>query len=171
MEVSSDSEIQHASLESENDNGEIHNGVDTSSGNESRIERLVNDITTMFASSHPPFSIIGRINVPDHLRNRKVAEEVYTPYVISIGPIHHSTEKLRPMEKCKVWYLECFINRAKTNLKNLVSAITEMEKNICPWYVENIVSSMSSDDFVKMILMDAIYILELSFRVAYPYKE
>ena len=149
----------------ESRDSEIHQDANTSSANQTQIEGLVKYITTI------PFSIIGRINVPDHLRNRKVAEEVYTPYVISIGPIHHSTEKLRPMEKCKVWYLECFINRAKTNLKNLVSAITEMEKNICPWYVENIVSSMSSDDFVKMILMDAIYILELSFRVAYPYKE
>ncbi|KAL4655067.1 hypothetical protein ACB092_01G424400 [Castanea dentata] len=150
---------------------EIHQEASTSSGNETQIEGLVKDITTMFASLQPPFSITGRINVPDHLRNRKVAEEVYTPQVISIGPIHHSTEKLRPMEKCKVWYLECFISRAKTNLENLVNAITEMEKNIRPWYAETIVSSMSSDDFVKMILMDAIFILELFFRDAYPRKE
>ena len=146
-------------------NSEIHQEANPSSGNETQIERLVKDITTKFSSSQPPFSITGRINVPDHLRNRKVAEEFYTPQVISIGPIHHSTEKLRPMEKCKVWYLECFINRAKTNLKNLVSAITEMEKNIRHWYAETIVSSMSSDDFVKMILMDAIFILELFFRI------
>ena len=131
------------------------------------------DIRTMFARSQPPFSITGRINVPDHLRNRKVAEEVYTPQVISIGPIHHFSEKLRPMEKCKVWYLECFINRAKTNLKNLVRAITKMEKSIRCWYAETIVSSMSSDDFVKMILIDAIFVLELFIRMTnyYPLKD
>ena len=166
MEVSSDSEIQHASFGSENENGEIHKEANTSSGNETRIEGLVMDITKLFASSHPPFSITGRICVPDHLRNCEGAEEAYTPQVISIGPIHHRTSKLLPMEKCKVLYLECFINRTNANLKNLVSAVTEMEKDIRYCYAETILSSMDSDHFVKVILMDAIFILELFLREA-----
>lgn len=93
---------------------EIHQEANTSSENETQIEGLVKDITTMFASLQPPFSITGRTNVPDHLRNRKVAEEVYAPRVISIGPIHHSTEKLRPMEKCKVWYRVSLIGLKQT---------------------------------------------------------
>ena len=49
-------------------------------------------------------------------------------------------------------------------MKDLVSAIREMEENIRCCYPETASSSMSSNDFVKMILEDAIFILEHFWR-------
>ena len=124
---------------------------------------LVNEITVMIETSETPISVgyhwyhISR--VPDYLR--KVNEEALTPKIISIGPIHHFNEKLRFMEKFKVGFLKSFIRRKgiKTDLENLVSAVRKMEKVIYCCYAETIVTSR--DAFVKMILMDAIFILEL----------
>nr|POE45692.1 hypothetical protein CFP56_05581 [Quercus suber] len=95
MEKSSNSEIQHASLEHENQNNGIHEEANTSSGNETQMEWLVKGITTMFESLQPPFSIMGRINVPDHLR--KVDEEAYNPMVISLALF------ITPMQNYNPW--------------------------------------------------------------------
>ncbi|KAL4655122.1 hypothetical protein ACB092_01G428300 [Castanea dentata] len=119
----------------------------------------------MLENSKAPLSMECRINrVPHHLC--KVKEEAYTPLVISIGPIHHCNETLQNTEKHKVTYLKSFIeqNEAQPNLENLVSTIRGMEESIYNCYEETISSSMHSDDFVKMILMDAIFILELFLR-------
>ena len=116
------------------------------------------DITTMFQSSKQQFSIGGLIHVPDHLR--KLDEQAFTPLLISVGPIHRSNPKLQTMKKCKVQFCECFIQRANINLQNLVHAIRDKEEEIRSYYAETVVSSISNDDFVKMILVDGMFILE-----------
>ncbi|KAM3762762.1 hypothetical protein ACB098_01G370400 [Castanea mollissima] len=75
--------------------------------------------------------------VPYHLR--KWSEEAYTPQVISIGPIHHGNNKFQTMEKHK------------------------MENSIRQCYVETVVD-LGSDDFVKMIMLDVSFILELFLK-------
>ena len=128
--------------------------------------RLVNEITVMVESSEPSLSFgcrPCRINrVPDHLR--KVNEEAFTPRVISIGPIHQSNEKLQAMEKYKVRFFKSFLNRSLTKLEILVSTISNMVERIHCCYGETIVPSKCNDAFVKKILMDAIFILELFLR-------
>ena len=116
------------------------------------------DITTMFQSSKQQFSIGGLIHVPDHLR--KLDEQAFTPLLISVGPIHRSNPKLQTMKKCKVQFCECFIQRANINLQNLVHTIRDKEEEIRSYYAETVVSSISNDDFVKMILVDGMFILE-----------
>ncbi|XP_065627202.1 UPF0481 protein At3g47200-like [Quercus suber] len=129
--------------------------------NENQIGTLVNEITVMIGnperSKSSPECYINR--VPDYLC--KVNKEAYTPRIISIGPIHHSTLKLQPMEKYKERFLKSFIDRKeiKTDLENLVNTVWEMEEKISCCYAKTI--ALSKDDFVKMILMDAIFILEL----------
>ena len=129
--------------------------------NENQIGRLVNEITVMIGNSEPskssPECYIKR--VPDYLR--EVNKEAYTPRIISIGPIHHFTSKLQPMEKYKERFLKSFMGRKeiKTDLENLVSTVWEMEEKINCCYAETIL--FEEDNFVKMILMDAVFILEL----------
>ena len=96
------------------------------------------------------------IIVPDHLR--KVDEQAFTPLLISIGPIHCSNAKLQTMNKCKVRFCECLIQQVKIDLKNLVERIRAREKEIRSYYAKSVVSSINSDDFVTMILVDGMFI-------------
>ena len=66
------------------------------------------------------------------------------------------------MEKHKARYFESFVQRAKIDLKNLESNIREMEDSIQRCYVETV--HLISDDFVKLIKLDASFILELFLR-------
>ena len=66
------------------------------------------------------------------------------------------------MEKHKARYFESFAQRAKINLKNLESSIREMEDSIQRCYIETV--HLKSDDFLKLIKLDASFILELFFR-------
>ncbi|KAM3762791.1 hypothetical protein ACB098_01G372400 [Castanea mollissima] len=170
MEESKCGEIQQelagTCIEYENENIEFPEEAYTSSGNENQNGQLVNDIKTMLENSKAQLSMECRINrVPHHLCI--VKEEAYTPLVISIGPIHHCNETLQNTEKHKVTYLKSFIeqNEAQPKLENLASTIRGMEESIYNCYEETISSSMHSDDFVKMILMDAIFILELFLEI------
>ena len=123
----------------------------------------------MFQSSKQQFSIGGLISVPDHLR--KLDEQAFTPLLISIGPIHRSNKKLQNMKKCKVRFCECFIQRANMDLHNLVRIIIDAEEKIRSYYAETVVSSISSNDFVTMILVDGMFILEYFLRQYHPSLE
>ena len=119
------------------------------------------DIETMLKTSEILVSDECRIyKVPYHLR--KWNEEAYTPKVISIGPYHHNKEKFQTTEKHKVRCFRSFIRRAGINLENLVTTITEMEDIIRHCYVD--FAQLERDDFVKMIMLDATFILELFLK-------
>ncbi|KAG2667381.1 hypothetical protein I3760_15G111700 [Carya illinoinensis] len=89
--------------------------------------------------------------------------EAYTPQVISIGPFHRNNPKLQTMESFKQRYLKSFTERApEMNLDDLISTIKGEEESVRECYSETI--PLGSDDFVKMILLDAIFIIEFFFR-------
>ncbi|XP_075667500.1 UPF0481 protein At3g47200-like [Castanea sativa] len=163
MENSASWEIQQADSSIKNENTEIPVETRTSSGNENQNEQLVIDIETMLKTSEIPVSDECHIyRVPDHLR--KWNGEAYTPQVISIGPYHHNKENFQKMDKNKVRYFKSFMQRAKNeiNLENLVTTIREMEDIIRHCYVDTV--QLQRDDFVKMIMLDATFILELFLK-------
>jgi hypothetical protein len=127
---------------------------------------LANDITKMIESAQPLSSPEPCIyKAPDPFR--KLKTKAYTPQVLSIGPFHHGKKKLKTMEKYKVQYLKSFTERAEIRLENLIHAIKYSEKSIRECYAETI--PLDSDDFVKMVLMDASFIIEFFFR--YKFNE
>ncbi|KAM3714900.1 hypothetical protein ACJW31_01G368000 [Castanea mollissima] len=155
METSASGQIQQeasSSIKNEYENTEIQEKSRTSSGNENQNERLVNNIDT-----ETLFTTCLIYKVPYHLR--KWNEEAYTPQVISIDSYHHDKEKFQTMEKHKERYFRRFMKRAEINLEDFVSTIREMEDRIRCCYVETV--PFDSDDFVRMIRLDAISILEL----------
>ncbi|KAF3959978.1 hypothetical protein ACB098_01G370800 [Castanea mollissima] len=155
MENSASGQIQqeaNSSIKNEKENTEIQEESRTSSGNENQNGRLVNNIDT-----ETLFTTCLIYKVPYHLR--KWNEEAYTPQVISIGPYHNDKEKFQTMEKHKERYFRRFMKRAEINLEDFVSTIREMEDRIRCCYVETV--PFDSDDFVRMIRLDAIFILEL----------
>lgn len=99
----------------------------------------------------------------------------YTPRVISIGPFHHDSEseKLRPMEIQKQRYLKEFCKRLRGKTKeqvqeslNVLSSTIEDEKDKIKrcYAVDTFEFSSDDDQFVKMILFDAVFIFELFLK-------
>ena len=99
--------------------------------------------------------------VPYHLR--KWNQEAYTPQVISIGPIHHGNNKFQTMEKHKLRCFESLKQRTGITLENFQRDIRQVGNSIRQCYVETVVD-LGSDDFVKMIMLDASFILELFLK-------
>ncbi|XP_054783118.1 UPF0481 protein At3g47200-like [Prosopis cineraria] len=93
---------------------------------------------------------------------RKMNEEAYTPFLVSIGPFHHRSQTLGPMQQdLKLSYLIKFVKRAhqQNSLHDYGDVVRCEEDKIRRCYSEPI--PMESDDFVNMILTDACFIIEL----------
>ncbi|XP_062173688.1 UPF0481 protein At3g47200-like [Alnus glutinosa] len=91
----------------------------------------------------------------------KVNEEAYTPKLVSIGPFHHDLEELRGVKLQKLIYLNKFCIRVGKSKKDLASIIERKKDKISRSYSETF---QLNQDFVKMILLDTIFIIELFLR-------
>ena len=161
MEESASMEIQLATAPINNEDQNTQKDANISGGNESKYDDLVIELRRMVERPEIQSSTECHIyKVPHYLR--KWNEEAYTPKVISIGPIHHGNKRLEVMEKYKERHFRGFVKRSKINLDYLVDRVREMEESIRRCY--EITIDLSSDRFVKMILMDVSFILELFFR-------
>ncbi|ESR45864.1 hypothetical protein WN944_006892 [Citrus x changshan-huyou] len=98
--------------------------------------------------------------VPERLR--QINEKVYTPQVVSIGPLHHGKANLQFMEEHKQRYLHCFLQRTNISFDEFVQIIKFREAELRGSYAEKV--ELSSDKFVEMILLDAAFIIELLLR-------
>jgi hypothetical protein len=94
---------------------------------------------------------------------RKVNEEAYTPKLISIGPFHYNREELEGMKMHKLRYFKNFLDRTGKSQEDLRKIIEDDEKKIRLCYSEE--CSLDSRDFLKMILLDAVFIIELFLKV------
>ncbi|XP_062175663.1 UPF0481 protein At3g47200-like [Alnus glutinosa] len=138
----------------------------TSSSNQTTI--TIRDIVTEVTSSiqgklcqkSPIPSKCSIFRVPDRLRRHN--EKAFEPELVSIGPFHHGKEKLQAMEKIKLWYLHCLLDRApttRTTLKCFVEAIGRIEQECRACYAEEIL--VPEKDFIEMLVVDGCFILEL----------
>ena len=154
-------EIQQAIASINNEDQNTQKEADIPGGNEKKNDELVIEIRKMVERPEIESSKQCRIyKVPHPLR--KWNEEAYTPQVVSIGPFHHKNERLKAMEEHKERYFRSFLQRSQINLELFVGVIRDIEESIRGCYEETI--DLNSDRFVKMILVDASFILELFFR-------
>ena len=108
---------------------------------------------------------------------RQVNKEAYTPKLISIGPFHHGEKDLMgekelrdeenenvlsDMEMLKVRYFKYFCDRTGKRQKEIAKIIEENEAKIRHCYAEII--KLNSKDFVKMVLLDSTFIIELFLK-------
>ena len=102
---------------------------------------------------------------------REVNKEAYTPKLISIGPFHYGGEEprdkdgereQREMKKLKMGYLKKFCNRTRKSQKEIARIIEENEEKIRRCYSESF--DICHEDFVKMVLLDSTFIIELFLR-------
>ncbi|KAG2669240.1 hypothetical protein I3760_14G025500 [Carya illinoinensis] len=95
-------------------------------------------------------------------RLREVNNMAYTPRLVSIGPFHHRSEELKDMDIQKFLILKNFCNRPGKSIEKLKCIIRPKEEKIRSCYSETFL--LSSEGFLNMILLDAIFILELFYR-------
>jgi hypothetical protein len=101
---------------------------------------------------------------------RKVNEEAYTPKLISIGPFHHHRKELWDMQMHKLRYFKDFLKRTGKSMEDLLEIIKVDKEKINHCYSEDCI--LGRDDyFVKMILLDAIFIIELFLKVKKKKRE
>ncbi|XP_050258536.1 UPF0481 protein At3g47200-like isoform X6 [Quercus robur] len=161
MEQSASKEIQLATASTNNEDQNTEKEADISGGNEKKNDDLIIEISKIVKRTETQLLEECRIyRLPRYLR--KWNEEAYTPQVISIGPYHHENQRLKAMEEHKERYFRSFMKRSERSLEYLVGTVREMEERIRRCYEETI--DLTSDSFVKMILLDACFILELLFR-------
>jgi hypothetical protein len=103
--------------------------------------------------------------VPERLHHAK--KSAYTPKVVTIGPLHRGIdEALKAMEEHKMRYLGDFIGRTGERLEFFLDFVRENEEKLRDCYAETI--HLCSDQFVKMILVDAAFIVEVLLKSTNP---
>ncbi|KAL5559313.1 hypothetical protein UlMin_035524 [Ulmus minor] len=106
----------------------------------------------------PPFSpmrCIYKVLPPLRYGN----DRVYTPQLVSIGPIHHGKEDLKSMEYHKKMCLNVFLKRSNKSLDYYVEMIKQEEEKLRSYYAEPI--EFTPDEFVNIVLVDAAFIIEV----------
>lgn len=94
---------------------------------------------------------------------RKDNGEVYDPQFISIGPFHYEKreDKLRAMEEHKWRYLHDILSRKTEGwLEDCLATVKGLEKKARNYYSE-LITTLDSDSFVEMMVLDACFIVEL----------
>ncbi|XP_014522987.1 UPF0481 protein At3g47200-like isoform X2 [Vigna radiata var. radiata] len=127
------------------------------------IERLEREWIEMLQNVKPPemdeIYMQSIYRVPQNIRQNN--PKVYTPLIFTIGPYHHNS--LETTKKLKLKYLKGFLNRTQLPMRVFVEKIKEMEERniIRNCYADTI---ECNDNFLKMILVDACFIIELFLR-------
>ncbi|XP_078175153.1 UPF0481 protein At3g47200-like [Carex rostrata] len=122
------------------------------------IKRLLNEVRRKNNAGHQQFSIY---RVPAHIRKNN--ECYYEPRWVSIGPYHCKKEHLCAMDARKHIYFNEFINRKDDIWLDGIREIRNLEADIRACYFES-VSLQEGDQFVKMMLFDSCFIIQLFFN-------
>ncbi|KAF7151412.1 hypothetical protein RHSIM_Rhsim02G0195400 [Rhododendron simsii] len=73
------------------------------------------------------------------------------------------------MEEQKLRYLSTFLDRIELSLEDCISFVRGLEQRVRNCYVESVY--LSSDEFVKMILVDSSFIIEVIWRTNFEMQE
>jgi hypothetical protein len=115
------------------------------------IQSVKNDLEIPYAFS----GTCCIYKVPERLR--ELNEKAYTPRVVSIGPIHHGKDMLNAMEDHKRMYLQEFLDHSEVSMEGFIELIKKNETRLRNCYAETI--AFSSEYFIKMILLDAAFVI------------
>ncbi|KAL5832033.1 hypothetical protein ACOSQ4_017387 [Xanthoceras sorbifolium] len=81
-------------------------------------------------------------------------------------PLHHGNEELQAMEEHKIRYLQQFLQRTLIILEDFLIFIKDKEEKLHNCYAETI--PFGSQDFVEMILLDAVFLIEFLLLYSFP---
>ncbi|KDO64813.1 UPF0481 protein At3g47200 [Citrus sinensis] len=138
-----------------------HRNMDINKDHAAIDIKLAETLSKKFKTLHYPSSKECCIyRVPQSQRCLNPSD--YTPHIVSIGPLHHGNEELKAMEDNKLRYLHHFLQRTKVSMPEFVASIRKKEARLRNCYAETI--DIESDEFVAMILVDAVFLIELFLR-------
>nr|XP_034930821.1 uncharacterized protein LOC118061489 [Populus alba] len=120
------------------------------------IDKLTASVEGELETLHAFSKKCSIYRVPKRLRDSK--DHAYTPQLVSIGPIHHGKEELKEMEEHKKIFLQEFLEVSQVSVKECIAAIAERETRLRNCYADNF-ENISSEDFVKMMLLDSSFII------------
>lgn len=136
---------------------------------EAEYRLLVSSIKAEISPKPPSKCFIYK--VPAKLCTRRDADAyTYVPRVISIGPYHHGGDAFKLSEEHKRCYLQDLVNRSSTSIDDFVKSIIDVEDLVRDCYEES-VKGWRSDKFVKMMVFDGCFILELLYKFKDQKKE
>ncbi|KAL0007606.1 hypothetical protein SO802_009108 [Lithocarpus litseifolius] len=127
----------------------------------SYAEETILDISLLEPNWDPNCCIY---KVPKRLRNVKNA--AYTPKLILLGPVHHNREEpedTKIMETLKKRYFKKFFSRTKKIQEYFEKIVEKNKDKVRHCYAEEI-TLPEGKNFVDMILLDSIFIIELFLR-------
>ncbi|KAK2655127.1 hypothetical protein Ddye_008179 [Dipteronia dyeriana] len=93
----------------------------------------------------------------------------YQPQIVSIGPYHNNEPNLRMIEEHKWRYLGSVLNRMKNKnigLEDFLKAVEPLELKARECYAESI--HLDTDEFLELMVLDGIFVIELFRKVANP---
>ncbi|XP_015380808.1 putative UPF0481 protein At3g02645 isoform X3 [Citrus sinensis] len=125
------------------------------------MEKLADALSGELESLHPLARECSIYRVPETTRCSNP-----TPRIVSIGPFHHGKEELKAMEEHKKRYLKCFLQRTKVRIASFLGFIKAREAELRNCYAETI--HLGSDEFIKMVLVDAVFLIELFLKFYQP---
>uniref|UniRef100_A0A5B7B2L5 Uncharacterized protein n=1 Tax=Davidia involucrata TaxID=16924 RepID=A0A5B7B2L5_DAVIN len=96
-----------------------------------------------------------------HALLREVNPKAYEPTILAIGPYHHGKDNLSEMQAHKLRYLQLLLRRRhESSAERYITAMRSLEEKARKCYA-NSINHLESDDFVKMMLLDGCFIIEL----------
>ncbi|XP_040995394.1 UPF0481 protein At3g47200-like [Juglans microcarpa x Juglans regia] len=99
--------------------------------------------------------------IPKELR--MLNEKAYSPRLISIGPFHHGKRGLKKRDMLKLRYFRNFFYRTQKKQEDFYKLIDNDFHRVLRSYSE---FDLAPEDLLKVILLDAIFIIELFLNTA-----
>ncbi|KAL6627136.1 hypothetical protein ACP70R_030862 [Stipagrostis hirtigluma subsp. patula] len=127
---------------------------------EASVEARLSKLRAEPQQWRPP--LVNIFRVPPFIRKGNPA--AYKPCMLSIGPYYHGKDGLHDMEDHKWRYLNSLLSRGDPGLSTslLIQEMRHQEVQVRSCYREQ--SSLDSDNFVQMLLLDGCFILEFFFK-------
>ena len=130
------------------------------------VQAMASLIRGKLCHKSPTPSKCSIFKVPDRLRRHN--QKAFEPEIVSIGPFHHGKEKLQAMEKIKLWYLHCLLNRAPTGetvLECFIEAVGSVVQECRACYAGDI-DDFVETEFIEMMVVDGCFIIEFFRKVS-----
>ena len=107
--------------------------------------------------------------VPHYLREGN--DKAYAPQIVSVGPYHHGKRRLRQMDRHKWRALQHVLKRTNHDINLYLDAVKELEERARAYYEGPSITSLGSNEFVKMMVLDGCFVIELFRGAAEGFKQ
>ncbi|KAF6167430.1 hypothetical protein GIB67_024015 [Kingdonia uniflora] len=96
-------------------------------------------------------------------------DKSYVPQIVSLGPYHYGKKRLREMDRHKWRPLNQVLKRTKQDVRIYFNSMKELEEKARACYEGTI--TLSSNEFVEMMVLNGCFVLELFRGAAGGFKE